>query len=350
MSEDSLADRGLHRTRPALGDLTNRPIKRGFSALLGDPGVKSGDGYVKNVGGDNADSQFAKQVRLGVEKFLREQGLTLTKDKQPCGSSSTYTETDASQENTESLVSNMRREFKKPEVLDGGIHKSVVEVGDVSRDSSFSSVSMAASKEMQNKDCVVLDSEGRRASDATQSNLLQGPIVTVFKDNEGLSVGKPVSTECGSFEWSKFPKQGPISHELGRCATLQGDGCSNASVGDDFINACSCSFCLKAAHIWSDLQYQDIKGRIAALKKSKKEAHTLAQKSCREKETDTHNQGDPINSSNLESDLTGHWKSLFCHMEDIFVRENSQLVSVTSTANYLDLFLFVNGFPFGVYL
>lgn len=318
MSEDSLAP----KNRTVLGDLTNCPAKRGFSELSGDSGLKSGDGYVKNVERGNADSQFAKQLRLDVDKFLRERGLSLSKDKQPCGSSST--ETDTSHDNSESFVSSMPGEFKKSSVLDAGIGKEVMEVGDVLRDSSFSGVSIPTCSGMRNKDCS-MDSEGRHVSDAAQSNVGQGP-VTICKDNEeGLGVGKLALVKSSSIEWSKFPKQGSISHELGRCATLEGDGCSNTSVGDDFIKACSCSFCLKAAYIWSDLQYQDIKGRISALKKSQKEANTLAQKSCREKETGTHSQGDTSKSSKLESDLTGQWKSLFCHMEDILVRESNQL-------------------------
>lgn len=75
-----------------------------------------------------------------------------------------------------------------------------------------------------------------------------------------------------------------------------------------------------------------------ALKKSQKEANTLAQKSCREKETGTHSQEDTSKSSKLESDLTGQWKSLFCHMEDILVRESNQLVSVISISYALYLF------------
>ena len=75
-----------------------------------------------------------------------------------------------------------------------------------------------------------------------------------------------------------------------------------------------------------------------ALKKSQKEANSLAQKSCREKETGTHSQGDTSKSSKLESDLTGQWKSLFCHMEDILVRESNQLVSVISISYALYLF------------
>ena len=71
-----------------------------------------------------------------------------------------------------------------------------------------------------------------------------------------------------------------------------------------------------------------------ALKKSQKEASSLAQRNCKGKETDVHGQGNPAKSSTLESNLTGHWKSLFCHMEDVLVNECNQLVSVTYIAAY----------------
>lgn len=67
-----------------------------------------------------------------------------------------------------------------------------------------------------------------------------------------------------------------------------------------------------------------------ALKKSQKETNTLVHKNCSEKETDIDSQGNPIESSRLESDLSGHWRSLFCRMEDILVHESSQLVSVAT--------------------
>lgn len=72
---------------------------------------------------------------------------------------------------------------------------------------------------------------------------------------------------------------------------------------------------------------------FSALKKSQKEANSLVQKySSRGKDTSIHRQDNLYKSSILETDLTGQWRSLFLHMEDIFVRESSQLVSVTSGA------------------
>jgi hypothetical protein len=68
---------------------------------------------------------------------------------------------------------------------------------------------------------------------------------------------------------------------------------------------------------------------VLVLKKSQKEASILVQNSSRGKEIDVRGLGISNKVSKLESDLTGHWKSLFLHMEDIFVNESSHLVSAT---------------------
>lgn len=66
-----------------------------------------------------------------------------------------------------------------------------------------------------------------------------------------------------------------------------------------------------------------------ALKRSQKEASALAQGSSKGAETDAGlGQANPVKSSKLESDLTGQWKLLFCHMEDVLRNENNQLVSM----------------------
>ena len=65
------------------------------------------------------------------------------------------------------------------------------------------------------------------------------------------------------------------------------------------------------------------------LKKSQKEASILVQNSCRGKEVDIHGQGNCNKVKKLDPDLTGQWKSLFLHMENIFVNESNQLVSAT---------------------
>ncbi|XP_062098894.1 LOW QUALITY PROTEIN: uncharacterized protein LOC133804763 [Humulus lupulus] len=242
---------------------------------------------------------------------------------------------DASQENRESLISNLCKEIKKTEDLDGGrVHQSVAaEGGDATRDSSLSSILMATCSGFWNKDCSGgaasnYQNDGLRhdcGATKSKSGLAHVPVVTVCKNSkEACSADKQASTKCNPSEWSKLFMQSVKSRELGRCSTLKGDGSGNTDVNEEFLKACSCSFCLKAAYIWADLQYQDIKGRISALKKSQKEANTLVHKSCTE-EASIHGRGSPIKSSSLESDLSGQWRSLFCHMEDILIQESNQL-------------------------
>lgn len=77
-----------------------------------------------------------------------------------------------------------------------------------------------------------------------------------------------------------------------------------------------------------------------ALKKSQKEANVLVQRSLRSQGIEQHHgQGNTNRISKLESDLMGQWRSLFLHMEDIFGRENSQLVSITFVPHAPLLFL-----------
>ncbi|KAM6563788.1 hypothetical protein CsatB_023786 [Cannabis sativa] len=242
---------------------------------------------------------------------------------------------DASQENRESLISNLCKENKKAKGLDGGkINQSVAAQDcEATRDSSLSSISIATGSGFWNKDCSggvtsnYQDDDLRDDSDATKtkSDGAHVPVVTVCKNSkEDCGADKQASTKPNPNEWSKLFMQSVKPRELGRCSTLKGDGSGDTDVNEELLKSCSCSFCLKAAYIWADLQYQDIKGRISAIKKSQKEANTLVNKSFTE-EADIQGRGNPIKSSSLESDLSGQWRSLFCHMEDILIQESNQL-------------------------
>lgn len=69
------------------------------------------------------------------------------------------------------------------------------------------------------------------------------------------------------------------------------------------------------------------------LKKTQKETSILAQQSCRGKDINVDGQGNSNKLSKLESDLTGHWRSLFLHMGDMLVLERNHLVSATYVSN-----------------
>ncbi|CAH8353685.1 unnamed protein product [Eruca vesicaria subsp. sativa] len=127
--------------------------------------------------------------------------------------------------------------------------------------------------------------------------------------------------------------------EFGRCKNVRAfemSRCSNVDkeegVDDDgLIKSCSCSFCLKAAYIWSDLHYQDIKGRLSALKKSQKVASSLIQRNDKEKTTGFHGFVSSVGSAKLESDLMGQWRSLFLSMGDILAHESNHLQNSFTT-------------------
>ncbi|KAK4592245.1 hypothetical protein RGQ29_016672 [Quercus rubra] len=338
MSGDNFTD-GFGKTRLALADVTNH--KRGFLFGSGDLGLKSGDGYGGNVDGEDGNLRIAKKVCLGVENSVKNKceikfGVVDVSEKDL---SPTCSEVGTSLENVASAVVNLPDKSKETlNIFDGIVHlvkddrirESSVEVGDASRDSCVSSVSMPVCSEPCKKDCCVVggkcpDEEVRLTSGVSQQSSVvsEGLVTRVFKDDEkDLGLGNLTSSNYGSIESPRLPKsQGSKFHQLERCTGLKGDGCANLNAGDNILKGCSCSFCLTASYIWSDLHYQDIKGRISVLKKSQKEASILVQ---RLKETDTHGQGNS-KSLNLESDLTSQWKSLFIRMEDIFVHESNQL-------------------------
>ncbi|KAF5749817.1 putative Tether containing UBX domain for GLUT4 [Tripterygium wilfordii] len=155
---------------------------------------------------------------------------------------------------------------------------------------------------------------------------LKGLVSQVFdSENKDIGFGRFAANKYGSVEWSRLQNaQDSKSFELEKCTGLRGNACVNLEAADDLLKACS--FCLKAAYIWSDLRYQDIKGRISVVKRRKKETSILVSKMGRGKQSDIHHgQGSSKSSTNLVSDLTNQRRSLFLQMEDIFAHESDQL-------------------------
>ncbi|XP_073004920.1 uncharacterized protein [Typha latifolia] len=96
---------------------------------------------------------------------------------------------------------------------------------------------------------------------------------------------------------------------------------------NDSHKSCKCSFCLKAAYMWTDLHYQDTRGRLAALKRSRRFARLLEGKSYGLEYTAKAPRSSLKQSAEMEFELVQHWRSLFLHTENVLVRETAQLHS-----------------------
>ncbi|XP_038695685.1 uncharacterized protein LOC119992919 [Tripterygium wilfordii] len=154
---------------------------------------------------------------------------------------------------------------------------------------------------------------------------LKGLVSQVFdSENKDIGFGRFAANKYGSVEWSRLQNaQDSKSFELEKCTGLRGNACVNLEAADDLLKACS--FCLKAAYIWSDLRYQDIKGRISVVKRRKKETSILVSKMGRGKQSDIHHgQGSSKSSTNLVSDLTNQRRSLFLYLKPKYCGENSR--------------------------
>ncbi|KAI3431077.1 uncharacterized protein J3R85_007994 [Psidium guajava] len=348
MSGDNFSGGGC----PALGDVTNRPAKRGFSLVSNVSGAKSQDSRGKCRIDGGGDAAFAKQVCLGVENLVkgkcttRHEGhgvkkgaIPLFKDKKARGSSPVHDKLSSACDRVFSAVVRSQETLNvlhsSPKVSRIEMNaRSVLEVADASRDSCTSIVSTPSSQvgEKSSEGIKVCDEHADVVMEADvdpmRESTAQGPVTQVLSNcDEGLRIGKLASNSYGSIEWSRLPdSQGLNNFELTRCQNLEGNGCDNLCAEEDLLKSCSCSFCLKAAHMWSDLHYQDIKGRISAVSKSQKEANTLVQKTAMAKDV-IHVSGNSNKSPNLEYVLMNQWRSLFLRTEDILVHEGRELQS-----------------------
>ncbi|MBA0589319.1 hypothetical protein Gorai_018073, partial [Gossypium raimondii] len=216
MSGDNFTD-GIPKFRSILGDITNRSVKRGFSSISDNVGFNSKE---------EASYRFTKQVCLREENPIQENPKPPQFEPNPNTSSTCSGETDTSKEG---LVP---------------VNEKVSEV--IER------------FDLSDSDDRLDQGEGITQARGTLNDSCRN-------DSRDLGVGRLASSEGGCVEWLRLPKsssQGFRSFELERCVGLKNDG-SNLNAGADMLKACSCSFCLKAAYIWSDLHYQDTKGRIA---------------------------------------------------------------------------------------
>ncbi|PNX99278.1 hypothetical protein L195_g022543 [Trifolium pratense] len=268
-SEDNFTDR-VFKPRAALGDVTNRPSKRSLSSFYNDndDGV---DKLAKKNCHNNNNKEEDKGKNISVE--LPELPLSANNSSQ------------------------------EPSLPSGGTGTGT--------DDSNDSFTVFCQK-----------SPGRSQN--------QGFIDREIEHDDNLE-----SSKCAGDAVEPTIESGSKFLGLERCSGLKGHGDADADehfggdVGIELLKNCTCSFCTKAAHIWSDLHYQDVKGRLTALKKSQKEARLVVQKFSGISDTHNsiHQQQGGVDPSDLESALMHQWKSLFVHMENILGHESRQLES-----------------------
>ncbi|RCV14581.1 hypothetical protein SETIT_2G437400v2 [Setaria italica] len=91
--------------------------------------------------------------------------------------------------------------------------------------------------------------------------------------------------------------------------------------------SCACSFCLKAALMWTDLHCQDARSRLSVLKKSIKFARLLEAKSKGDEYAANVAGYNSKRAVEMEFELSQQRRSLFLYTENALVRESTQLHS-----------------------
>ncbi|XP_074264381.1 uncharacterized protein LOC141586885 [Silene latifolia] len=343
------------RIRVALGDVTNQLGNRGAPLVSRSPTSKSLSGSKRPAENSDDDSHFWKQVSLVAERLEREScrkakcpkiepnevrmsplkgGKTYrlqpgSSDVGSVGGNDGMAARDAVVEVKEAFVSTL-------DSIDLGEnqHLGNVIIGDVVvKEGGFLSECCEKNCLEVGKECQGDETRGLSYEGENDSSLAE--LATQVVSDSGKSVGGEymTSSRSESPETSRFTESQDIrSFGLERCTLLKGDGSNSLAADMDLLKNCSCSFCTKAGYIWSDLQCQDLKGRISTLTKSQKEANILARQYSVETAFGVA-QGNPSTSLNLETNLTALWKSLFHQMGNNFAAESSQLQTNLAALN-----------------
>ncbi|XP_043696844.1 uncharacterized protein LOC122647517 [Telopea speciosissima] len=349
MTGDGSSSGRSHKDRPILADVTNQHGKRRLLSISSSPCIDRENRFRDNLEGKVPDSEFVQKVCLGVENLVRGKckreciddgngkGLPLGKPMGLCSLLKSGSGTG---------ISGVPSEIKDlPTVSDGDIQflggnavtRGTLKTINGWRDGCTSGVSLSRASDQCYKSGrsapVIVEGGSQGGAEHAKAGVEKDAIKSTLA-NEALDAhahgDKDELMDGGDLTSTKATLAGSSSHqgsELEICANSGFADGFNANHGIDMLNACSCSFCLKAAYIWSDLHYQDVKGRIAALKKSRKEVKFCVDKSLNQYETDKNGMTNLDKSKELELDLMGRWKSLFLHTEGILVRESTQLQS-----------------------
>lgn len=303
------------KPRTTLGDLTNQLGKRGFALISRSPASKSAVGNPENANKEN-DSHLAKRISLGCKDSESE--ISVAKRPKVANPEKSLpllkggkTYRLHSLGNAESAVDSKIKAVNQF----GSAEANLGQLGS----SNFSQ----SSSESCSKDHAEIGGNSQDPEEPVLEALGSQVASTEGKD---CGISTIPSTVCPQIVGSRLSKlQGDNLFELERCMLLKDDAASDAVPDADSLKACSCSFCVKAAYIWSDLQYTDVKGRMSALMKSKKEASNLVRMCSVENGMGRSGESSSSRPLKLDMDLMNRCKSLFVFMEDALGKESSQL-------------------------
>ena len=244
VSEDNFSD-GVFKARTVLSDVTNRPAKRPFSS------ISTTDSPHKSTHNVDGDTQFAKQVCLGVENLVKNKcqsqfgSNTFHNDKdkvpfQPKGNNPSlklpFCGADTSLQNFSSQRSNSTSNDVSEEhnLLGGGVVTS-----------------FGFGEDAQGRiACGV--SEGRPVTEGLSNRAIQSD------DREVCAVDKLASSKCVAVE----PPTISASNDFGflgleRCSALKrvSSGANSAASSGDLLKYCTCSFCSKGGYNFYEMVF-----------------------------------------------------------------------------------------------
>ncbi|KAH9617329.1 hypothetical protein KSS87_018919 [Heliosperma pusillum] len=283
---------GIDRRR-VLGDVTNQSGNRGFSLVTRNPDSKPLSGVKRSVENIDVDSHLCRKI------VRNEVSLS------PLKGGKTYRlQSGLGHMGCPGVVEVKEHSCSGLDNIDLGEDRDLVcaiNVGDAANKGGQGEETRRISNVGGDSDCSLEELGARVLSDTGKS--VGGDCLT--------------SSRSDSFETLTFTTESKETRSFGLERCLNKDG------GKDLLKNCSCSFCTKAAYIWSDLQCLDVKGRISTLAKSRREASNLAQRYSKESPMQRNSSMAP----HLQTDLTTLWSSHFLHMDTIFAAETNQLES-----------------------
>ncbi|KAL3613408.1 hypothetical protein CASFOL_042671 [Castilleja foliolosa] len=306
---------GFTKSRPVLGDLTNQMGKRAFSEIEKNE--------TKSLILDDNDKDPAKRICFSSPRCS---GFSSLKGNVP----------------------NITEENRTDNLLQSGccaVSKSSNDVetvvSQIIKNNSFGNVNETASKTFKGPDSGELEvvktvnlTSTEALSKASKENVQFVNVKAEDEFNDEFSLGGSQSddpntdnfvlSQCGSIDCTILPES-QESNVIGADKSMETENVNGCTAGTKSIKDCSCSFCTKAGYIWLDLNYQDIKARVSALKKSQKEASIVAERIVRGKGIEKHGVESFGGVSELESNLMYQWRSLFQHMAGATEQESNQL-------------------------